>query len=119
MEILSISQKCLRYVGLGHEQDIPIAGKRVPRTLVRCIIIGGQFLFAAMFAAVVKCEWKRGVFAIVFPLHMSVLVLMKLSIYVVLIAKTDAIADLIEYLQDIVGRRKFIAKAPSSGEKFC
>lgn len=47
---------------------------------------------------------------------MSLLVLVKLSIYVVLLVRTDAIAGLIEYLQDMGERRKFCAEALSCGK---
>lgn len=57
MQILSISQKCLRFVGLGRQHDIPVAGKRVSRTLVRSIIIGGQSTLAIIFAIILMETW--------------------------------------------------------------
>lgn len=109
MKILSISQKCLRFVGLGRQRDIPVAGKRVSRTLARCIIIGGQLMLAIIFAFNLIGEWERGLYAIVFPLHSVLLVAIKLSIYVVLIAKAERMAGLIDHLQSVIEWRMFCA----------
>lgn len=110
MKILGTSQKCLRFVGLGRERDVQIGSKSISRTSVRCLIIGGQITFAVIFVIILLHALSRGLYAIVFPLHSIFIVLIKLLIYVVLILKTDQIAEIIDYLQDIVVKRKFSMK---------
>lgn len=111
MKILGASRKYLLYMGLASERHLPIANFRVSRALVRCTIIGSQLALATIFAVNITREWERGLYAVVFPLHLFLLISSKLCIYTVLAVKTDRIAELIDYLQHVVDARKFVAAA--------
>lgn len=106
MEVLSFSRKCLQFAGLGTDRHIHAGGKRVPRMLVRCIILGAELSVAAMFAMLVNQNWKHGLQAILFPLHMQLLAIVKIAFYTTLMVKSARMAELIDYLNDVVDKRE-------------
>lgn len=106
VHILGTTKKCLLYLGLTSERHVPIGSARVPRTLIRCLIIGSQSVFVAISVIGVMQEWERGLYAIIYPLHLLLVVSSKLCIYTVFSIQTDRIAGLIGYLQDVVDERK-------------
>lgn len=108
MEILSTSKKCLRYVGLGGERHFSIANVRVSRTTVRCLILGCQLSYGTIFVGMVIKDRHLGLQQILFPLHLIFLTTIKISIYSVLMVKSDRIAQLVGYLQKVVNKSRSI-----------
>lgn len=108
MKILGISDKCLQYAGLGIAPHFQVANERVSRAFVRCVVIGGQLAGVNMFAMIVKTNMALGLQAILFPLHVIVLSTIKISVFVVLMTKSTRMAELGDYLQRVVDKRKRI-----------
>lgn len=106
MEILSSSRKYLRYAGLGTDRHIHVAGKHLPRTFVRCVIMGAELSVAAMFIMIVHKNMEHGLQAILFPLHMLMLACVKISFYTTLMVKSARMAEIIDYCNDVVDRRR-------------
>lgn len=106
MKILGLAQNCLRYVGLGSEQTILIAGKRVPRAAIRGSVVISQLFLAGAYLSMAIQNWSVGLYAILFPLHLFLMVITKMLIYVVLLAKANQIAESIDSFQSVVDMRK-------------
>lgn len=106
-KILGASKTCLLIVGLSSDKFVPIGGYNVPRSLVRFIVVLGQLSFAAMQIIILIRNLKLGLYAILFPVHVILLFFMKVSIYVVLMIKTDRITELIDYMQDVIDKSRF------------
>lgn len=105
-KILGITRMCLRYVGLGSEQTILFARLCVPRAALRASIIMSQIIPALAYMSIMMSDWAVGLYAILLPLHFFVMVVAKNLIYVVLLIRTDRIAESIAFLQDVVDMRK-------------
>lgn len=109
MKILNLARNCLRHVGLGAEQTILIAGKRVPRAAIRGGVVIGQLFLATAYLSMAIQNWSVGLYAVLFPLHLFLMVITKMLIYVVLLVKADQIAESIDSFQSVVEMRKFFA----------
>lgn len=107
MKILSECKRFLSYGGLDTDQFIHINGKRIPRALPRTIIILALLLLG--ISAIINCiiNYADGLQAILFPLDILLVVIMKLTSYVALLCQTEKIAELIEYLQMVIQQRMF------------
>lgn len=117
MKVLGMSKLCILYVGLGKENFIPIYGYKVPRLLPRLFILLAKSSFATAQLLISIDRWNDGLHAVLFPLHAMVVFLIKTSIYAVLITKTDQIAEIIDYLQEVVDKRAYSQRIEFIGGK--
>lgn len=90
--------------GLGTPHNVK---KRIARFMARIVLSSILILLAYV-------QWNHiiennayGVQAILFPIHCLLIFVMKLATYIVFIAKTEKISELIEYLELVVNKRRF------------
>lgn len=105
MRILNICKLCLGYAGLGKEEAVTICGRSVPRSFIRFFIVSSQVFFVTMEVLVLRKNLTSGLNAILYPLHLMLLYAMKGCVYVVLVNKSGTIAELIDYMQDVIDER--------------
>lgn len=105
MRILSTCKLCVDYAGLGNEQTVTVGGFTISRSLIRFFFILGQLSFVAMETLVLINSWSTGLHAILFPLHLILLFSMKACVYIILVTKTETIAELITTMQNVIDKR--------------
>lgn len=104
--ILSFSRKCLGYLGLGSERYFEVAGKRISRSFIRCLMLVAQVFSIIMFSVVTCVNAKNGLQEILFPLHLIFLAIMNMVVYIVLMKKSARMAELGDFLRDVIDNRK-------------
>lgn len=109
MKILKNCKILLSCIGLTKELDISIGVKfKVPRAIFRCFTI--VVLVLGTFFEILLCVKFResGIYAVLFPLHITITILSMLLIYVGLLWRTNEIVELFDYLEHVVIQRKFL-----------
>lgn len=101
MKILQECKRFLSYAGLGSEHD-------VPRTISRAVVISVLTLLSTLHLINSIKNYDIGLQAVLFPAHCFLLGCMKMAIYFALIWKTTEIARLIDYIEMVVKRRRFL-----------
>lgn len=107
MKILTNCKILLSCIGLANELSISIGVKyKVPRALLRCFTI--IILVLGTFFEILLCVKYRegGIYAVLFPLHITITILSMLLIYIGLLWRTNEIVELIDYLEIVVNRRR-------------
>lgn len=105
MKILRDCKRYMSYSGLDIRKTINIGGVQFSRTFIRTLIFSIQFLLDFIELINFINNYGHGLKAILFPLHCVILYTMKLAIYIVLLTKTNQIAELMDYLEMIVNKR--------------
>lgn len=110
MKILKACKRFLSYAGLGHEQYVTIGGKSVPRMLIRAIYTA--MLLTLSTINLIRCfmAYPIGPQAMLYPVLCFTLDINKFAVYRVLLYNTDRIAELIDYLETVVERRRFTVR---------
>lgn len=106
MKILSECKLSLSLAGLGNADFVDIRGKRIPRWMTRAYTLFGQFVLGGIALINSINKYSLGLHAVIYPFHGVVVVITKLAIYIVLMAKTERIAELIDYLEMVVNQRR-------------
>lgn len=106
MQILGSAKKMLIYLGLGRDYHADIGGFKIPKPVIWLWLLFTQVYFAGMQVIVIIINHAGGLPAILFPAHCISLIIMKSTIYTVLVLKTQKMWELIDYLQDVVTIRE-------------
>lgn len=96
----------LTYLGLGRDFHVDIGGFKVPKPVIWLWMLFTQVYFAGMQVIVIIINHAGGLPAILFPAHCISLIIMKSTIYTVLVLKTKKMWELMDYLQDVVNIRR-------------
>lgn len=109
MKILTNCKTLLSCIGLTNELTISIGVKyKIPRVLLRCFTIV-VLVLGTIFEILLCVKYKEsGIYAVLFPLHITITILSMLLIYVGLLWRTSEIVELIDYMEMVVNQRKFL-----------
>lgn len=120
IKILSGCKMFLSFAGLGNSDCVYFGEKRIPRWIARAFTILGQFILGGIaLTNSIGNYYKDGLPGVIYPFHSVVVVVTKLAIYIVLMAKTERIAELIDYLEMVVNQRRCLIKQISNIFKLC
>lgn len=105
MQILTECKRSLSYAGLGIDKTINIGGMKIPRILVRAWLSLVIFSLGISEVIIGIHYYPIDLQLFLYPLGCLLFFVVKISMYMALISKTDVIAELIEYLQSVVTQR--------------
>lgn len=107
MTLFIESEKSLAFAGLGIAQFVQIAGKNVPRSLIRNIITFVLLLATTLEGIVCMKGYALNLVAFLGPFCIWLCFFSTTLIYISLVFKTNRISDLFKYLENVVDTSNF------------
>lgn len=102
MKLFKESEKSLALAGLGNAQFVQIAGKNLPRSLIRYAISFVLLLATTLEGIVCMQGYALSLVAFLGPFCIWLCFLSTALIYISLVFKTSKISDLFKYLESVV-----------------
>lgn len=104
MAILMKSREILHFAGLSTDQHFHIFGIKIPRSFIR-ILLGFSLLLCSLSQYYIcHRNYAVGLETILMPITCMATYSIAMAIYICLIIKTNKIAALYDYLQQIVDK---------------
>lgn len=106
MKILESCETSLAYIGLTSNESIQIFGINLSRWFIRSFIVFGHILVICLEFTICAGTRLTDYKSMLFSLHVGVSFVSVLLIYINLMAKTDEIVELMEYLREVIDMSK-------------
>lgn len=108
MKILQECKAILTLLGVGAEKIARINNRNIPRIILRCNIIVPFFICIYFSCVFSKNNIGHGAAVILMPIVLSVTFFFQVIVYSSLLLKTTEIAELMDFLENIVNQRNQI-----------
>lgn len=105
MEILIPLRLGLSLVGITKEKQVRLAGVRFPRMFLRLLFLLTNATLLIMEVYIGVKSVPLGAHVLLVPLHLVIVFVSVLSILSSLVWKTDAVIELIEFVENVVAER--------------
>lgn len=106
MKFFSVTRKCLEVSGLGNESHFEFCDFRFPRALIRWIILGNKISGIIVFSFLTYLNLQNGLQEILYLFHGAMLSAIRAIFYTILLTKSGGIAELEEFVRDVLNQRK-------------